>query len=79
MSRFALSLVVLGLAVLPAIAETDTTVADTPQAVDQVPLYPRIAESEDGWVVIHEPQIESWEDFERVTGRVAVEDRKSVV
>ncbi len=73
MKKFALSLALLGLIALPAMAETDTTVADTPQAVDQVPLYPRVAESEDGWVVIHEPQIESWEDFERVTGRVAVE------
>ena len=73
MRLFALSLVVLGLAALPAIAETYTTTPEAPQAVDPAPLYPRIVESEKGRVVIHEPQIESWEDFERVTGRVAVE------
>jgi len=73
MRTFALSALLLGLFALPALAETDTTIPDASQAANPAPLYPRIVESTAGRVVIHEPQIESWEDFERATGRVAVE------
>ena len=73
MRKLALPLVLLGFFALPAIAETHTTEAEDPTAIDSVPLYPRFVELDNGTVIVHEPQIESWDDFERMTGRVAVE------
>ena len=73
MKKLALPLVLLGFFAQPAIAETHTTDEEDPAATGSQPLYPRFVELETGTVIIHEPQIESWENFERITGRVAVE------
>jgi len=75
MTRFVLSIALFGIVAATAAAETTTTMQDAPKtaAGEPVPLYPRFIESAGGLVVIHEPQIESWKDFERASGRVAVE------
>ena len=47
-------------------AEESTTTADPVS-------YPRTIEGEQGTVVVHTPQIDSWTNFEAIEGRVAIE------
>ena len=73
MRGLSLATIALTVAVLPAGVVAQTTQADVAPPVNTAAEFPRFVELDDGTLIMHEPQIESWEDFERVTGRVAVE------
>ena len=47
--------------------------ADTPQAMPEPVVFPREISSDAGKVVIHIPQIDTWEDYSRIEGRLAIE------
>jgi len=61
----------LSIAVLPAAAQ-DSESAE-PLTQPESLTFPRTLSSDSGSVVIHTPQIDSWEDFAKLEGRLAVE------
>ncbi|RZV34453.1 MAG: hypothetical protein EX272_12695 [Chromatiales bacterium] len=67
----AVTLTAFGLATNAGADEIPTTVspADVPAPV----AFPRTLQNDDGTVVVHVPQIDSWEDYAAVSGRFAVE------
>ena len=60
----------LGAAVVPTAAQ-DAESADTVAQPDPI-TFPRTLTSDEGTVVIHTPQIDSWKDYARLEGRLAV-------
>jgi hypothetical protein len=57
--------------VLPVFAQD--TVAESAEAVAEPLSFPRELTSDVGTVVMHTPQIDTWKDFAKITGRIAVE------
>lgn len=57
---------------LPFAVAQEDEVVDAADTVDPV-SFPRTVESDAGVVVVHTPQIDSWQDFASIEARVAVE------
>jgi len=62
-------LLLCGLA--PTMAQ-DAEPAAAPAQVNPA-VYPREVKGDEGVVVVHTPQIDTWKDFEKIEGRVAIE------
>ena len=66
----AMAVIVLVAAVSPATAQ-DADSAGTVTQPDPI-TFPRTLTSDTGTVVVHTPQIDSWEDYARIEGRLAI-------
>jgi hypothetical protein len=55
------------------LASAQQTDAAEPETSPDALVFPRTLQGESGTLVVHAPQIDSWEKFERIKGRLAVE------
>jgi len=67
LAPISLSLFFLLFLAAPMASAQDESTSSTPLT------FPRALVTDDARVVVHEPQIDTWEGFEKVTGRIAVE------
>lgn len=68
----AVSIILLLLCICAPTLGQETEPVATPTQADPV-SYPREITGETGTVVVHTPQIDTWKDFEKIEGRVAIE------
>ena len=72
LNTLAVWIVVLAIFAVPVALAQETDAAEPETSPDAL-VFPRTLQGESGTLVVHAPQIDSWERFERIQGRLAVE------